>query len=173
MAQRGKDTGPWSHSQQAVELGFKPGSVSLQCASKGCVCNDYPESVSVVITTCSEHWGVKRTMLTGGHDIAFSPRGTAGTREQHRLHFTVDQMLTLSKRYFPIFRGICISYFKFFGTTVDCSIFKTGWGMGKRATIMTSGLRYFPFYLQSSQLFISQLDLPRQEVTAALIFQER
>lgn len=34
MAQRGKDTCPWSHSQQAVELGFKPGSVSLQRASK-------------------------------------------------------------------------------------------------------------------------------------------
>lgn len=98
-------------------------------------------------------------MLTRGSDAGLSPGGKAGAREQCRLHFTVGQMLALSKT-LPISRSICISYFKFFGTSVDCSTFKIGVGMGKRATIIISGLRYFPFYLQSSQCSFYSCSVP-------------
>lgn len=61
-------------SKQWMKLGFKPGSPSLRCASKGCSCNDYTNSVF------SGHWEVAKMMLTRGHDAGFSPGGRAGAR---------------------------------------------------------------------------------------------
>lgn len=104
---------------------------------------------------CSGHWGGERERTW--------PRvqsWRAGAKKQRRLHFTGDQMLALSNIYFPIFRGICLSYFNLLGTTDDCSIFKTGRGIRKRATIIISWLRYFLFYLQSSQCSFHSDTLP-------------
>lgn len=95
---------------------FEPRSLSLQCASKSCACNNYTNFVSVPWTLKSR----ERETLMAGHDTGLSLRG------QCRLHFTEGQRAAVSEIYFPISRNICILFISDALGTADYSTFKAG-----------------------------------------------
>lgn len=84
-------------------------------------------------------------------------------RTQELRQASLSSELAASREHFPMSMGIiCISYFRFLGTIVHYLLFKATWGGVGDAAIVTSGLQYFPFCLQSSHSHFAHIRAGRR-----------
>lgn len=136
---RSKDTCPRSHSQEQIQ---NPGLWASSVPPKAC--NNYTNLVSVP-------WRLK----SRERDADGGTWHRAQSWEQRRLHFTENRGCSFQKHIFLLFPGIfAFISFKCFG---NCWLFyiQSRIGDGKRATMIISGPRYFPFSCHSQCSFHS------------------